>query len=136
AGRHALAVRNAVHYLVRQLPGDGDFGRADGSGAYGQVVITVALAQAYGLEGDGNQRRQIRDALGQAQRVILAAQEPAGEKRGAAWRRQNKAEPDLEFTLAMVLALRALDGAGIETPRESMQRTATFVRSCARPPGF
>ncbi len=136
AGRHALAVRNAVDYLVRQSPDDGDFGRADGSGSYGQVVITVALAQAYGLEGDANQRRQIRDALGQSQRVILAAQEARGEKGGAAWRRQNKSEPDLEITLAMVLALRALDGVGIETPREAMQRAATFVRSCARPTGF
>src|SRR5262249_13444031 len=33
AGRDALVVRSAIDFLVRQLPDDGEFARADGSGA-------------------------------------------------------------------------------------------------------
>jgi hypothetical protein len=141
AGRDALVVRGAIDFLVRQLPDDGEFGRADGSGARGQALITLALAQAYGMEGGSAgaaaaaaQQRctALREALDKSLRAILAMQDTAPPHPGG-WKAEGHSEPDLATTVWMALALRGLRDAGWEVPREATQRATAFVRSCARP---
>ena len=77
-GRHGLVVRGAVDFLVGRVPEDGYVGRAlaaggDGSGMHGQGVVTVALAEAYGVEQGRQGRAAIRAALARSLGVILAA---------------------------------------------------------------
>ena len=132
AGRHSLVVRNAVEYLLRQLPDDGDFGRADGSGADGQALITIALAEVHGCEADPNQRRQIADALGKSLHVIVGMQDARGGPRGGGWNPQGRGEGELGTTLLMGLALRGLRDAGVDVPEAVTTRAAAFVRSCAK----
>jgi Prenyltransferase and squalene oxidase repeat len=133
AGRHSLVVRNAVEYLLRQLPDDGDFGRADGSGADGQALITIALAQVHGCEADPTQRRQIADALTKSLHVIVAMQDARNNPRAGGWNPEGRGEGELGTTLLMSLALRALCDAGVEVPDAVTTRAAGFVRSCAKP---
>jgi hypothetical protein len=76
-GRHALAVRNAVDFIVRQLPEDGDFGRADASGPRGQAIITLALAAIHGMETDAALRKPIHEALERSLHFIRSTQNPA-----------------------------------------------------------
>ena len=51
-GRHGGVVRDAVDFLVRQQPEDGYYGKLDGSRMYGHGIVTLALAEAYGVEPD------------------------------------------------------------------------------------
>jgi hypothetical protein len=138
AGRHSLVVRNTVEYLLRQLPEDGDFGRADGSGADGQALITIALAEVHGCEADPGQRRQLADALAKSLPVIVAMQDPRKDPRSGGWNPDGRGEGELGTTLLMCLALRSLRDAGVDVPDAVVTRAATFVRSCAKPgtPGF
>ena len=131
-GRHALATRNAVDFIVRQLPDDGDFGRADGSGLFGQAIITIALAEIYGLDADAARRGVIQDALKKSLAVIIATQDSRNDPRAGGWRDGGNGEGNLESTLWMVLALRALKDADFDVPKESMQHAIAFVRACGK----
>jgi hypothetical protein len=139
AGRDALTVRGTIDFLVRQVPDDGEFGRADGSGARGQALITLALAQAYGMEGangaggaSADQRRAaVREALDKSLRAILTMQDPPPAPGG--WKAEGHNQPDLTTTLWMALALRSLANAGWDIPKDSTQRAAAFVRTCTKP---
>jgi len=48
-GKYAATVRRATEFLLRQTPADRYFGGVDGSQMRGQAIVTLALAQAYGL---------------------------------------------------------------------------------------
>src|SRR5262245_57994585 len=58
-GRYGLTVRRSIEYLLVVVPPDGYFGRIDGSRMYGQGIVTVALAEAYAVESDPQQRVRI-----------------------------------------------------------------------------
>ena len=137
-GRHALVVRNAVDFIVRQLPEDGEFGRADASGPFGQAMITIALAEVYGLQTDAIQRLPIRDALDKALKAILKSQDVRNDPMSGGWAIEGNGEGDLVATLWMVLSLHSLRDAGLDVPREPMGRAAAFARACRKrdPRGF
>ena len=133
AGRHALVVRNAMDFVIRQLPDDGEFGRADGSGLQGQAIITIALAEAHGLESDADQRSDVHKALGKSLAVILATQDVhGGGWHGEKNNSEKNNEADLNATFWMVLSLRALRDAGLDVPAPAMRQAASFARACAK----
>jgi hypothetical protein len=105
-GRYATNVRRATDYLLRQAPSDRNFGRADGSGASGQAIITLALCREYGVEPDEPTRLRIRAILKDAVTILLM------EPNGSHW------------TLDV---LRAAERIGIQVPKESFDRIATSV---------
>ena len=133
-GRHALVVRNAIDFIVRQLPEDGDFGRADSSASKGQALIMTALAEAHGLESDPALRRPIREALERSARFIRMAQ----HQESGGWANDGRGSGELMTTLWMTLALRAARDAGVEIPDKHFERAAAFVRKCHRqnPAGY
>ena len=135
-GKHGLAVRNAVDYLVKACPADdGYFGKVDGSRMYGHAIATPALAEVYGMEADAAQRRGVHSALTRAVAVLLRAQATQKEEphRGG-WRYEiGSTDSDLSVSGWCILALRAAHNAGIEVPRESADRAAAFVLNCWRP---
>src|SRR5262249_27682918 len=49
-GKYGPVVRHAADYLLKSIPDDGYVGRADGSRMYGQGIVTLALAEVYGVE--------------------------------------------------------------------------------------
>ncbi len=133
AGRHALATRNAIDFIVRQLPDDGDFGRADGSGLIGHAHITLALASAYGLDPDAARRPSIKEALKKSLAFILATQDARPEPRAGGWREGGGGgEGKLVATLWMVLSLKSLQDAELNVPREALHHAAAFVRECGK----
>jgi squalene cyclase len=134
-GKHGLAVRTAIDYLVKVCPDDGYYGKADGSRMYGHAIATLALAEVYGMEADAAQRRRVRSALTKAVRVLLRAQETQKDEpyRGG-WRYEiGSNDSDLSVSGWCILALRAAHNAGMEVPRESADRAAAFVLNCWRP---
>lgn len=131
-GRYAFATRNAIEFIVNQLPDDGDFGRADGSGLYGQAIVTIALAEIYGLDTDAARRELLKNALKKSLAVIVATQDSRNDARAGGWHEGGNGEGELEPTLWMVFALRALQDADFDVPREAMQRALSFVRACGK----
>jgi hypothetical protein len=139
AGRHSLVVHNAIAFIIRQLPDDGEFGRADGSGSLGQAMITIALSQAYGVENDAALRAQIRPAIERSLKTIEKQQDRRKDPRSGGWnadaRDDGQGEGDLTTTAMMALALRSLRDAGVETPADVATRAASFARACAQKDG-
>lgn len=131
-GKYGLTVREAVDWLAAQVPPDGYVGRTDGSRMYGQAVVALALAEAYGVEPEPQRRADIGNALARLVKVILDAQ--SAEKPAAfagGWRYDpDSADADLSLTVWNVLALRAARNVGVEVRPEAFARAAAFVRRC------
>jgi hypothetical protein len=137
-GKHGLAVRNAIDYLVTACPADdGYFGKVDGSRMYGHAIATLALAEVYGMEADAAQRKRVRSALARAVKVLLQAQNAKKEDTFRGGWRYEIASPDSDLSVSgwCILALRAAQNAGIEVPKDSADRAAAFVLKCWRPEG-
>ncbi|HEY7116346.1 MAG TPA: prenyltransferase/squalene oxidase repeat-containing protein [Tepidisphaeraceae bacterium] len=134
-GKHGLAVRHAIDFLVKSAPDDGYFGKVDGSRMYGHAIATIALAEVYGMEADAAQRKRVRAALVHAVKVLQTAQDAKKEEpfRGG-WRYEiASADSDLSVSGWCILALRAAQNAGIDVPKDSADRAAGFVLHCWRP---
>jgi hypothetical protein len=133
-GRYALSMRNVIEFVLRQLPDDGGFGAADGSGSEGQAMITIALAECYGFETDSTARASLREALDRSKQYILAGQD---QKQGG-WVADGKRDADLVTTFWMTLSLHALADAGMDIPPASLERAAAFalVRQKVKGSGF
>lgn len=135
-GKHGLAVRNAVDYLVKACPADdGYFGKVDGSRMYGHAIATLALAEVYGMEVDAARRKAVHSALTRAVRVLLRAQDTQKDEAFAGgWRYEiGSGDSDLSVTGWCILALRAAHNAGVDVPKASADRAAAFVLRCWRP---
>jgi hypothetical protein len=133
-GRYGDALRAAIDFLVAAAPADGYYGRVDGSRMYGQAISTLALAEACGVESDGN-RHVIRPILSKAVRVILDAQAVTKQPvHQGGWRYEPQSpDSDLSLTGWNVLALRACRNVGVEVDKTAIERALAYVLRCYRP---
>ena len=133
-GRYAPAVRSALDFLMRVAPADGYFGQVDGSRMYGHGMVTLALAESYGVETDPARRRQEFAVLGRAVDVILKAQDvPKDPANAGGWRYEpQSADSDLSLSGWNALALRAAQSAGVDVPKDRVQRAVGYVLKCYR----
>src|SRR5439155_574192 len=93
------------------------------------------LAEAYGMEVDEAQRRQVRVALERALRVIFAAQDVKKERPQfeGGWRYQpTSTDSDLSVSAWCMMAMRAGHSAGMTVPKARMDRAAAYLRRCYR----
>jgi hypothetical protein len=135
-GTYGSTVRRALDYLVAACPANGYYGAADNSRMYGQGIITLALAEAYGVESDDVARAKLRAALMKSVGVIVAAQNVKKDANFAGgWRYlPESADSDLSLSGWNALALRAARSAGIAVPDDSPPRTVQFVLKCWNAP--
>lgn len=134
-GHFGAGARNAVDFLVRQVPEDGYAGRVDGSRMYGQGIVTLALAEASGVESDPGRQRRLRLALTRLVGVILRAQDlPKPEQYTGGWRYEpQSADSDLSLSGWNALALRAARSIGLAVPADRATRASAFVLKCYQP---
>jgi hypothetical protein len=139
-GRHGAAVRNAIDYLDAHVPDHGYLGappaeKGDGSRMYGQGIVTLALAEAIGLEHDRERRLRVRAALAKLLPVILAAQAvEKSEVHAGGWRYAPDAkDSDLSVTGWNALALHACREVGLDVPTEATRRAVQYVLKCRNP---
>jgi hypothetical protein len=131
-GKYGLVVHNAVEFLLAKQAPDGYFGSGD-RGMYTQGIVTLALAEAYGVEASAARRVRLRMALEKAVAVILAAQNAPKSSAAFAggWRyERNSADSDLSLSGWNAMALRAAQDVGIEVPKESRQHIVEFILRC------
>jgi len=132
AGKYGSTVRSAIDFLTMQAPPDGYFGKVDNSRMYGQGIVTLALAEAYGVEDSMEGRQKVSDVLTKAVKVILDAQAvKKGEIYIGGWRYEpQSSDSDISLCGWNVLALRACKSAGMAVPREAVQAAVQFVIRC------
>lgn len=133
-GKFGAAVTGAIDYLVAQAPDDGYFGKVDGSRMYGHGIITLALAEAYGVEKGKDRRAKLRRVLDRAVKVILDAQQVKKDPNNAGgWRYEpGSGDSDLSLSGWCALALRAASNAGVNVPKDRVQRAVQYVLKCYR----
>ncbi len=95
-----------------------DIGR---KGMYYHAIATIALAEAFAMTGD----EQLQKPLVEAQRYLINAQNNRG-----GWRYAPGNAGDVLVTGWQIMALKALDQAGIATPLSVYERADTFLLSC------
>ncbi|MBZ0135311.1 MAG: terpene cyclase/mutase family protein [Planctomycetes bacterium] len=107
AGDYRATIRQGVLYLRKVQDNDGCFGaKEDDHFVYNHAIVTMALAEIYGLSGD----QMLKPVVDKAVDFILKAQNP-----GLGWR--YGVQPgvnDSSVTSWMVMALNSARLAGIE----------------------
>ena len=96
---------------------------------YGHGFATLFLGEVYGMTrggGDDERSRRLHDALVRACRLIVESQNDEG-----GWRyNPTPADADISVPLCQSMALRAARNAGIEVPKETIDRAVEYVRLC------
>jgi hypothetical protein len=133
-GPYGVVVRRALDWLVQQVPADGYVGNTDSSRMYGQGIVTLALAEAYGVETDGPKRQRLNVAITRALQVILKAQQVAKDPAHAGGWRYEMNSPDSDLSLSgwNALALRACRNIGLDVPGDSVGGAVQYVIRCFR----
>lgn len=89
---------------------------------YGHGFATLFLGELYGATQD----EDLRDALVKAVRLIVKSQSAQG-----GWRYQPLPyDADISVTICQVKALRSARGAGINVPKETIERAIQYVKDC------
>jgi hypothetical protein len=132
-GRYGLTIRRALDFLLNQDAPDGYFG-GDGGRMYGHCIVTIALAEVYGMETDEPQRRRIRSALDNALQVIYAAQDVRkGADDAGGWRyERHSTDSDLSVSVWCMIAMKACQNAGLTVPKQRVDGALQYLLRCFR----
>ena len=131
-GRYGQTLRRGLDYLVESFPEDGYVGKVDNSRMYGQGIITLAIAEAYGIEPDPIRQAKMKKVLVRSVEVILKSQQVKKDDNHAGGWRYEPGSPDSDLSLSgwNALALRSCNNIGISVEREVIDRAAKYVLRC------
>jgi len=127
-GRYGEVVAKALDFVLESSQESGllEYGLPHHA-MYSHGFSTLLLAEAWGTSDDP----RIRDRLKKAVELILSTQNREG-----GWRYQPRvADADISVTVTQIVALRAAANAGIEVPRDAVERAVSYLKSCARRDG-
>lgn len=95
---------------------------------YGHGFATMFLAECCG----NSSRADLRPKLAAAVALIVRTQNEEG-----GWRYMPERVPlaDVSVTVTQVMALRAARNAGVQVPRETIDRAIAYIRGCQNPDG-
>lgn len=136
--REGEALRKALGYVLHpdRQDKDGYFGSRDGSRMYGHGIITLMLAEVLGMGVDEAQDKVIRERLQKAIDLMLRAQRVRKDERNrGGWRYSpTSGDSDLSVTVWQLLSLRAAKNAGIDVPKEAIDKGVAYVKRCYKSP--
>ena len=129
-GPYGENVDQCVQYVLANTQESG-FITAPGSAShgpmYGHGFATLFLAECYGMSASD----ELREKLARAVDLIVNTQNDEG-----GWRYQpRRLDADISVTICQVMALRAARNAGIEVPRETIDKCIDYVRRSQNPDG-
>jgi len=120
--RYCKAVRKALDFVMRQTEANG-FISANGSRMYSHAFATLFLAEALGT-GLHPDNERLQRTLKRSVRLIVQAQNELG-----GWRYQpNVEDADMSVTVCQVFALRAARNAGLQVPKDTVDRAIRYVK--------
>jgi hypothetical protein len=133
AGKYGWKIRQALDWLVSQQDSRGGIGTLPDRGMRAHGLAILALAEAYGVDSNTDQRAHVRTALEKAVVFTTAAQQVP--KTSAAFEGGWNDAPDapdatLSVTLVQLTALRACQDIGLTVPAQTFKSAADFVMRC------
>ena len=134
-GRYGHVVEAGLEWLLDNQSDTGLFAAQTSHGPmYGHGFATLFVAEAYGMTAmDGRDPLSLRlhDATIRATQLILRSQNEEG-----GWRYNPVPfDADVSVTICQVMALRSVRNAGLEVPRETIDRAVEYVRACQNDDG-
>ncbi len=101
---------------------------------YGHGFATLFLGEVYGMTAGGPdtaQSARTYEALVKAVRLIVQTQNAEG-----GWRYNPVPyDADISVTICQIMALRSARNAGVDVPKETIDRAVDYVRRCQNPDG-
>jgi hypothetical protein len=129
AGR---TMHSAINFVLdhKHQDNEGYFGGRDGSRMYGHGITTLMLTEILGMGASLEQNTQIHKALGDAIKLILAAQDVSkSEKLKGGWRyTPSSHDSDLSVSVWQLMALRSAKNDGLEVPGEAIEKALQYLR--------
>lgn len=132
-GQYGRLITNALRAILKldgmnpQHPGylHNHLGTPHGP-MYGHGFATLFLAEVYGQVHDKELRAQVEAVLKRAVKLILNSQNHEG-----GWRyTPTSREADLSVTVCQIMALRGARNAGIDVPKQKVDKCVDYVKSC------
>jgi hypothetical protein len=125
--RYCLAIRRALDYLMEHTGSNG-FIQANESRMYSHAFATLFMAEALGT-GMHPDSKRLEASLKRAVRLIVQSQNKEG-----GWRYLPAAsDSDMSVTVCQVFALRGARNAGVQVPKETVDRAIRYVKASFLP---
>ncbi|MCC6126169.1 MAG: terpene cyclase/mutase family protein [Pirellulales bacterium] len=122
-GPYGAQVNRCVDYLLASTQPSGFVNGSDSAThgpMYGHGFATMFLAECYGM----SPRPELRDKLDKAVKLIVNCQNKDG-----GWRYfPIKQDADISVSVCQIMALRAARNAGIAVPKETVERSISYVK--------
>ncbi|MCX7050104.1 MAG: terpene cyclase/mutase family protein [Candidatus Sumerlaeota bacterium] len=133
--KEGAALRKAIAFVLKpeSQRADGYFGSQDGARMYGHGIVCLMLSEVLGMGVDEQQDRTIRERLKKGIELILRAQATRKKSREheGGWRYEpNSDDSDLSVTSWQLIALKAAKNAGMEVPKEAIDKAVDYVKRC------
>lgn len=128
-------LRKALDYLLasERQRDNGYFG-SDGSRMYGHGIVTLTMAELLDMGVSPEQDARIRQRLRKGVDLILWSQdrkERNNEREFGGWRYEpDSRDSDLSVTIWQLMALRASKNAGLDVPREAIEKAVQYLKKC------
>lgn len=134
-GAYGEQVSRGLEYILKNTSDNGLIATPNAnSPMYGHGFATLFLGEVYGMTqggGDTPLADRMHEALLRAVRLIEGSQNDDG-----GWRYNPVPfDADVSVTIAQIMALRSARNAGIEVPKNVVDRAVDYVRACQNPDG-
>ncbi len=135
-GKYSTNIQQAVDYLVRRSNPNGLIGdpRTDDRYTYGHGFSMLFLSQVLGEEEDDIRRAELIDVLTRAVVFCGRAQTQAGGW-GYLSAKDGHGFDEGSTTVTQVQGLRGCRNAGIEVPKEIIDKAVKYIHDCMTPDG-
>lgn len=134
-GRYARQVERGLEFVLQNSTETGLLTSDASNGPmYGHGFAALFLGEVYGMTrggGDTERSRRVHEALVKACDLIERSQNSEG-----GWRYNPVPyDADVSVTICQIMALRSARNAGLDIPKEVIDRAVEYVRQCQNPDG-
>jgi hypothetical protein len=133
-GMYGPVVLRGLDFVLQNVSENGLIAAESANGPmYGHGFATLFLGEIYGMMQGQDEARdaRIHEALVKAVRLIQQTQNDEG-----GWRYNPVPyDADSSVTICQIMALRSARNAGLEVPKETIDRAVEYVRRCQNPDG-
>ena len=132
-GAYAEHVSRGLNFVLDNCSESGLIAADASTGPmYGHGFATLFLGEAYGMTqggGDTALATRVHNSLLKAVRLIQSTQNTQG-----GWRYNPiPYDADVSVTICQIMALRSARNAGLEVPKETIDKAVEYVRNCQNP---
>jgi hypothetical protein len=134
-GAYGDQVSKALDYILRNCAESGLISSDAGPAPmYGHGFAALFLGEVYGMTaggGETGQSQRLHEALVRSTRLIAGSQNDEG-----GWRYYPVPnDADTSVTICQIMALRSARNAGLDVPKDVIDRAVAYVKRCQNPDG-